>query len=142
MEFLRAFKAQHSDLYGQLTTEQVCHILIKPQTALHRRSVVHQLWSMENFSESGEESNWFVCHAWSSLLFPMIDAILRFFDDRADADAAIIWIDLFCISQHLDPESALSPLWWSGFSYCVDFVGRMLFVIDSWNEPKPLQRSW
>jgi len=142
LEFLRAFKAQHSDLYGQLTTEQVCHILIKPQTALHRRSVVHQLWSMKKFSESGEESNWFVCHAWSSLLFPMIDAILRFFDDRADADAAIIWIDLFCISQHLDPESALSPLWWSGFSYCVDFVGRMLFVIDSWNEPKPLQRSW
>ena len=142
MEFLRAFKAQHSDLYGQLTTEQVCHILIKPQTALHRRSVVHQLWSMKKFSESGEESNWFVCHAWSSLLFPMIDAILRFFDDRADAEAAIIWIDLFCISQHLDPESAFSPIWWSGFSYCVDFVGRMLFVIDSWNEPKPLQRSW
>ncbi len=142
MEFLRAFKSQHSVLCGHLTTEQVCHLLIKPQTALQRKSVVDQLWSTERFNECGSDSHWFVCHAWSSLFFPMIDAILNFFEHRADRNEAVIWIDVFCISQHSDPESAISPAWWHGFSKCIDYTGRMLFVIDSWSEPKPLQRSW
>jgi hypothetical protein len=142
LDFLRAFKTQHSGACRHMTTEQICYLLIKPQTAVHRCSVVHQLSRTEQFQYFGQLSDWFVSHAWDSLFFPMIDAILTFFEHRADADKAIIWIDLFCISQHTNPESPVSPMWWIAFSKCIQQAGRMLWVIDSWMKPKPLRRSW
>ena len=72
----------------------------------------------------------------------MIDTLLNFFEHRADAEKAIIWIDLFCISQHENPELHVSPMWWRAFSKCIEDSKRMLLIIDSWNEPKPMQRSW
>ncbi len=142
LEFLRAFKSQHSETCRHLTTEQICYLLIKPQTALHRCSYVSQLSKTEKNHYFGQSSNWFVSHAWSSLFFPMIDAILIYFEQRADADTAIIWIDVFCISQHTNPESSVSPMWWIAFSKCIQQAGRMLWVMDSWNKPRPLRRSW
>lgn len=140
--FLRKFKARHSAAFGHMTTEQICHLLIKPQTAVHRCSVVQQLSKSPESLDFGERSNWFVSHAWSNLFFPMIDALLNFFEHRADAEKAIIWIDLFCISQHENPELHVSPMWWRAFSKCIEDSKRMLLIIDSWNDPKPMQRSW
>ena len=142
LAFLRNFKARHSGTCHHMTTEQICHILIKPQTALHRRSIVQQLSKTNELLDWGEHSNWFVSHAWSNMFFPMIDAILNFFDQRSDAETAVIWIDLFCISQHTNPELQVSPMWWSAFSKCIQDARRMLLVIESWKQPKPLQRSW
>lgn len=142
LEFLRKFKARHSAACGHMTTEQICHLLIKPQMAVHRCSVVQQLSKSPESLDWGERSDWFVSHAWSNLFFPMIDTLFNFFEHRADAEKAIIWIDLFCISQHENPELHVSPMWWRAFSKCIEDSKRMLLIIDSWNEPKPMQRSW
>jgi hypothetical protein len=142
LDFLRAFKTQHFDACRHMTTEQICHLVIKPQTALHRSSFVSQLSKTEQNHYFGQNCNWFVSHAWQNLFFPMIDAVLTFFDQRVDANAAIIWIDVFCISQHTNPESLVSPLWLIAYSKCIQQAGRMLWVIESWSNPKPLCRSW
>ncbi len=143
LNFLRAFKEKYSAACGLMNSEQICHLLIKPQTALHRCSVVSQLVKGDKNSDWGQYSNWIVCHAWDNLFFPMIDAILSFFEHRADADAAVLWIDLFSTSQHNDQSSTASPMWWREFSTFVEVAGKkMLLVFDSWKKPKPLQRSW
>ena len=143
LNFLRAFKEKYSSACGFMNSEQVCHLLIKPQTALQRCSVVSQLVREDKSFDWGQHSNWIVCHAWGNLFFPMIDAILKFFELRADADAAVIWIDLFSTSQHINQHLTASPMWWSDFSTFVEGAGKkMLLVFDSWKEPKPLQRSW
>jgi hypothetical protein len=125
-----------------MTSEQVCHLVIKPQTALFRRSVAFELSRNDQMHDWGPQANWFVCHAWSNLFFPMIDAILNFFQHRVDAADAVIWMDLFCVSQHTDPEVQVSPMWWAGFSERIEDAGNMILVIDSWKDPKPLKRSW
>jgi hypothetical protein len=142
LAFLREFKALHSATCGHMTTEQICHILIKPQTSLQRCSVVVQLSQANALQNWGECSNWFVSHAWSNLFFPMIDAILSFFKHRSDGETAVIWMDLFSISQHANTESQISPLWWRLFSKCIEDSRKVLLVIESWRDPKPLKRSW
>ncbi len=88
-------------------------------------------------------ATWFISHTWSTPFASTLQAILQYFDGRADAADAMLWIDMFVDSQHADAGSSKSPQWYmTTFKSSIARIGRLLLVVDVWNNPTALQRAW
>jgi Flp pilus assembly protein TadD len=72
-----------------------------------------------------------------------LQAILRFFEDRTDSANAMLWFDIFVESQHADAGPSKSPQWYmTTFKDSIANIGRLLLVVDVWNNPTALRRAW
>ena len=88
-------------------------------------------------------ATWFISHTWSNAFADTLDAILHFFEERADVDTAVLWMDVFVDSQHADAGSNKSPQWYmTTFKSSIARIGRLLLVVDAWNNPTALRRAW
>jgi hypothetical protein len=48
------------------------------------------------------EATWFISHTWSNAFADTLDAVLLFFEGRADAASAKVWFDVMVTSQHVN----------------------------------------
>jgi hypothetical protein len=128
---------------GRLTTEQACQMIIKPRTSRSRSSVATELLLQPDSSHYVGEATWFISHTWGNPFADTLDAILLFFEGREDASRAKVWFDLLVDGQHAIAGPSKPSSWYmTTFRGCIQRIGRLLLVVDKWNNPAALRRAW
>jgi hypothetical protein len=128
---------------GRLTTSQFEKMYLRPRTARRRCGVTEELAAHAATSQYVGPATWFVSHTWSNPFADTLQAILHFFEGRADAATAVLWFDIFVDSQHADTGASKSPQWYmTTFKNSIAAIGRLLLVVDKWNNPTALRRAW
>ena len=64
--------------------------------------MIDELASHASTAHHVASATWFISHTWSNPFADTLDAILHFFEERTDADTAMLWMDVFVDSQHVD----------------------------------------
>ena len=128
---------------GRLTVEQVCQMFIKPRTARSRGSVASELMLQADTSDYVGQATWFISHTWGNAFADTLDAILLFFEGRDDAASAKVWFDVLVDGQHAIAGPSKPSSWYmTTFRSSIARIGRMLLVVDVWNNPTALRRAW
>ena len=143
MLYLLWLKTTLGALLGRLTVEQVCQMFIKPRTARSRGSVAGELMLQADTRDYVGEATWFISHTWNNPFADTLDAVLLFFKGRDDSDSAKMWFDVMVTPQHASAGPSKPSSWWMGtFKSSIARIGRLLLVVDAWNNPTPLKRAW
>ncbi len=89
------------------------------------------------------DATWYISHVWSNAFADTLDAVLLFFEGRADAANAKVWFDAMVTSQHGSTgPSKPSSFRISTFKDIIARIGSLLLVVDAWDNPTALQRAW
>ena len=128
---------------GRMTTSVFCQLYVRPFTWCSRGSVTARLVAPGDAAQPVGEATWFISHTWSNPFADTLQAIIQFFEGRADAASAMFWFDIFVESQHSDTEPSKSPQWYmTTFKNSIARIGKLLLVVDVWNNPTALRRAW
>jgi hypothetical protein len=140
---LRWIQEQFGASLGRMTTSQFEKMFLRPRTSRLRSSVVDELASHAASAHHVALANWFISHTWSNPIADTLESILRFFEGRVDAESAMLWMDVFVDSQHADAGPSKSPQWYmTTFKNSIARIGKLLLVVDTWNNPTALRRAW
>ena len=144
LQYLQLLQTKFGDTWGShLTTSQFEKMYLRPRTSRLRCSVVDALAADAATSHYVGPANWFISHTWSNAFADTLDAIFQFFEGRADAAHAVLWLDVFVDSQHVVEGPSKTPQWYMNtFKSSIARIGRLLLVVDAWNNPTPLKRAW
>jgi len=144
LQYLHWLKTKFGGTWqSHLTTSQFEKIYLRPRTSRLRCSVVDALAADAATSHYVGPANWFISHTWSNAFADTLDAIFQFFEGRADAAHAVLWLDVFVDSQHVTEEPRKTSQWYmTTFKSSIARIGRLLLVVDAWNNPTPLKRAW
>jgi hypothetical protein len=116
---------------------------IRPRTSRNLGSVTDELVAQADTQHHVGEATWFISHTWSNIFLDTLDAILAFFHGRDDAATSKLWIDVFSTPQNANVgPSKPSSFWIATFKNCIARMGRLLLVVDVWNNPTALRRAW
>ena len=128
---------------GRMSTSVFCQLYVRPFTWCSRGSVTDRLMERDDAAQHVGEATWFVSHTWSNAFADTLDAVLLFFEGREDAGSAKVWLDVMVTSQHLSALPSKPPSWWMGtFKSSIARIGRLLLVVDVWDNPTALRRAW
>ncbi|KAJ3049587.1 Kinesin light chain 3 [Rhizophlyctis rosea] len=136
LSYLDAFIAQYGgqQKLAGLSTADVATKLIKRKSTT---SIVNQL--VEQNSTSVGTANWFISYSWKNEFLDTVDAVKQYFQDQK-LDNVVIWIDIFCESQHDATEKTAA--WWLGpYSSAISKIGNVLLVAEPWHDPTSLTDS-
>ena len=143
MQYLRWVHAEFGPSLGRLTTSQFVKMYLLPQTSRRRNSVIDELTAHATTAHHVGPATWFISHTWNNAIADTLDSILRFFEEREDASHAMLWIDVFVDSQHVGVGTSKSPQWYmTTFKNSIARIGRLLLIVDVWNNPTALRRAW
>jgi hypothetical protein len=144
LEYLRWLKTEFGEAWqSHVTTSQFEKMYLRPRSSRLRCSVIDALAADAATAKYVGPATWFISHVWSNPFSHTLDAILIFFEGRADAADAMLWFDVFVDSQHAADGPSKTPQWYmSTFKSSIAHIGRMLLVVDTWNNPTPLKRAW
>ncbi len=144
MQYLQSMQTKFGGTWpSHLTTSQFEKMYLRPRTSRLRCSVVDALAADAETSHLVGLANWFISHTWSNVFADTMDAIFQFFLGRADAADAVLWLDVFVESQHVAEGPSKTPQWYmTTFKSSIARIGRLLLVVDAWNNPTPLKRAW
>ncbi len=135
--------AEFGASFGRLTTSQFEKIFLRPRTSRRRCSVTQELAAHATTAQHVGPATWFISHTWNNPFVDTLQAILLFFEGRADAADALLWFDVFTDSQHADAGASKPPQWYmTTFKNSIARIGRLLLVVDAWDNPTPLKRAW
>jgi hypothetical protein len=99
LPFLLQFKADWEHAYHNLTTGQMCQLLIRPRTYLSKLSVCDVLLAAGS-SGASTRPTWFLSHTWSNRFSDTLDSALQFFQSLPHDDGdVVVWMDVFSVSQ-------------------------------------------
>jgi hypothetical protein len=116
---------------------------VRPFTWRNRGSVTEQLMARGDTAQHVGDATWFISHVWSNAFADTLDAVLLFFEGRADAASAKVWFDVMVTSQHASIEpSRPSSYWMTTFKDSIARIGGLLLVVDTWDNPTALRRAW
>ena len=128
---------------GRATVEQVCQMYMRPRTSRSRGSVAQELAGSAHARRHVGPASWFVSHTWSNAFADTLAAVLLFFEGREDAASAFLWLDFLVTPQHASAGPSKPSSWWMGtFKSSIARIGRLLLVVDAWDNPTPLTRAW
>ena len=128
---------------GRMTTSQFCQLYVRPFTWCSRGSVTERLLARDDAAQHVGEATWFISHTWSNAVADTLESIFQFFEGREDASSAVLWMDVFVDSQHADAGPSKPPQWYmTTFKSSIARIGRLLLVVDKWNNPTALRRAW
>ena len=128
---------------GRLSCSQFCQMYVRPRTSRSRGSVTDELREQADTRNAVGEATWFVSHTWGNSFLDTLDAILLFFQGRNDAATAKLWIDVLVTPQITNSGSSQpSSFWMTTFKRSIARMGRLLLVVDVWNNPSALKRAW
>ena len=143
LQYLRWMQEQFGASLGRLTTSQFEKMYLRPRTSRRRSSVADELAAHAATAHHVAPATWFISHTWNNPFADTLQAILHFFEGRADAADAVLWIDVFVDSQHANAGAGKSPQWYmTTFKNSIARIGRLLLVVDKWNNPTALRRAW
>ena len=126
-----------------MTTSQFEKMFLRPRTSRLRCSVVDALASDATTAHHVGPATWFVSHTWNNPFPDTLDSIFAFFEGRADAADARLWIDVFVDSQHITEGPGKAPQWYmTTFKQSIARIGSLLLVVDAWDDPAALKRAW
>jgi hypothetical protein len=126
----------------------LCNTLVRyvsPRTSLSCGSVAEVLSERADTRRFVGEATWFVSYTWTNSFLDTLDAILLFFQGRDDAATAKLWIDVLVTPQITNSSivsSQSSSFWMTSFKSNIARMGRLLLVVDVWNNPSALRRAW
>ena len=128
---------------GRMTTSVFCQLYVRPFTWCSRGSVTERLVAQGDAAQHVGEATWFISHTWSNAVADTLESIFHFFEGREDASSAVLWMDVFVDSQHADAGPSKPPQWYmTTFKSSIACIGRLLLVVDKWNNPTALRRAW
>ena len=123
--------------FEEMTTTDVCEVLLKPIVVADKSSYVDYLVEHEDASVVSK-AQVFISHAWKYTFTDVVNAICNHFESKPDI---FIWFDLFSNNQIEAPN--LDFDWWSGtFKNAIKDFGYVVMVISPWNNPVPFTRAW
>ena len=129
--------------FGRLTCSHFCQMYVRPRTSRSRGSLTDELAAQPVTRVHVGEASWFVSHTWSNSFVDTLDAILLFFQSRDDAASAKVWFDVLVTPQMASSgPSKPSSFWMGTFRKNIARMGRLLLVVDVWNNPTALRRAW
>ncbi|EQC25219.1 hypothetical protein SDRG_16916 [Saprolegnia diclina VS20] len=137
LSFLDDFIESHGgfDVFATLTTRDVNLQFLQPLTASSQLSLVDQLTVAH---ADVLPARYYVSHAWPYLFVDVVESLHVFFSDKPSADA-VVWLDLFCNSQHANTDFAsLTRI----ISSAIGAIQRVVMVLLPWDRPIPLTRAW
>ena len=120
-------------------------MFIRPRTWRSCSSLVSELQAAGDTGKHVGHATWFVSHTWANCIVDTLDAVLLFFDRRADCAAAKLWFDFIVTPQPSNTSNTPSPpsSWYmSTFKQSIAAIGGLLLVVDAWDDPSALQRAW
>eukprot|EP01041_Mallomonas_annulata_P005449 gene5449-10948_t len=124
------------DALQGFTTTEICNNFIKPLTHTRKCSYCDIL-SEEN-NPNVLDATVFISHAWEFQFLDVVDTILHHFLNNSNV---VIWFDLFSNNQHVTDD--LDFHWWSStFKTAIEQMGHTVLIFHSWDDLKPLKRSW
>jgi hypothetical protein len=128
---------------GRSTTEQVCQTFIKPRTARSHGSLISELLLEKDTKDHVGEATWFISHVWSNPFTDTLESILLFFEGRDDAATAKVWFDILVDGQHAIAGPSKPSSWYmTTFKDMINNIGKLLLIVDKWNDPSALKRAW
>ena len=128
---------------GRMTTSHFCQMYVRPFTSRYRCSVTEKLMAQGETAQHVGDATWFVSHTWNNAFADTLDAVLLFFERRADAASAKVWFDVMVTSQHASTGPSKPSSWWMNtFKDSIARIGGLLLVVDAWDNPTALQRAW
>ncbi len=144
LSYLRWLQIEFGPLLGSITTSQFEKMYLRPRTSRLRCSVTEELAASESSSHHVGPATWFISHTWSNSFADTLEAILNFFEGRSDSASAKLWMDIFVDSQHVtNTGPSKDPSWYmSTFKTSISRIGRLLLVVDVWDNPTALRRAW
>ncbi|KDO26841.1 hypothetical protein SPRG_08132 [Saprolegnia parasitica CBS 223.65] len=137
LSFLDAFVESHGgyDVFATLTTRDVNLQFLQPLTATSQLSLVDQLTVAH---ADVLPARYYVSHAWPYNFLDVVESLHVFFSDKPASDA-VVWLDLFCNSQHTNTDFAsLTRI----ISSAISSIQRVVMVLLPWDRPIPLTRAW
>lgn len=136
--FLRAFAGEHGLTTGQTTYEVAA--IVRDLTRKDGRSLAEL--ALAAATEAGgrpavRRATLFVTHAQACSFLKLVDAVeahlaLHVLDPRE----TYLWIDVFAIRQHRVADDV------TRIASIERAIGRIVVVLDPWNQPKCLTRMW
>lgn len=143
LQYLQWLKTTLGPSLGRLTTEQFCQMYARPRTSRSRGSVTDELVTQADTRDYVGQATWFISHTWNNEFSDTLDAVLLFFEGRADAATAKVWLDVMVTPQHASAGPSRPSSWWMGaFQGSIARIGSVLLVVDVWNNPTALRRAW
>jgi hypothetical protein len=128
------FKQRWRRVYENMTTSNVCNFIVRPLTARRRGSLCDAMLQHPRTSRCVAMANWFVSHTWQNKFSDTIDAVLFFFEQKADAGDVVLWFDIFSAPQNEMQEVSRPPSWWMNtFKSSIERMGNLILVVDSWS---------
>jgi hypothetical protein len=89
------------------------------------------------------EATWFISNPWNNAFADTLDAVLLFFEGREDAATAKVWFDVLVDGQHAIAGPSKPSSWhMTTFRSCIQCIGRLLLVVDKWNDPTAVRHAW
>ena len=128
---------------GRMSCSQFCQMYVSPRTSRSCGSVAEVLSERAETRGFVGEATWFVSYTWTNSFLDTLDAILLFFQGRDDVATAKLWIDVLVTPQIMNSSSSQSSSFWmTSFKSNIARMGRLLLVVDVWNNPSALRRAW
>ena len=127
---------------SRITTSQFCQMYIRPRSSRNCNRLASELQAACDSEKHVGHATWFVSHTWANCIEDTLDAILLFFDKRADYATAKLWIDFMVTPQQANAASPPSSWFMSTFKESIATIGGLLLVVDAWDNPSALQRAW
>jgi hypothetical protein len=117
---------------------------LRPRTARRRCSVIDELSAHAATALLVGAATWFISHTWSTSFASTLEAILIFFEGRSDAADAMLWMDVFVDSQHVNAATPCKPPSWYMYSFksSIASIGSLMLIVDKWDNPTALRRAW
>jgi hypothetical protein len=129
------FKQRWRRVYENMTTSHVCNFIVRPLSARRRGSLCDAMLQHPRTSRCVARANWFVSHTWQNKFSDTIDAVLFFFESKADAGDVVLWFDVFSVPQHEMHETPRPPSWWMNtFKSSIERMGNLILVVDKWSK--------
>ena len=131
-----------------LKTEDACQKFVKPWTLSLNVSYCEFLQRNSATEIFVGQANVFISHAWMYSFINVVDVLVRYGSNKKAKEKlnlsnteTFYWFDLFSNNQHLNDPPPFE--WWcETFMNAVQNIGRVIMVMEPWDNPITLTRAW
>eukprot|EP00301_Raphidiophrys_heterophryoidea_P004266 c11864_g1_i1.p1 GENE.c11864_g1_i1~~c11864_g1_i1.p1 ORF type:complete len:353 (-),score=113.52 c11864_g1_i1:895-1893(-) len=129
---------------ADLTSQQVCDVIIKPATESAQVSYADWLLLQDANREDVGTSTVFVSHVWRYSFATVVQMLEEHCASRQGEEAKLyFWFDIVVVNQHVSVMAARTVEWWSStFKQSIEDIGNTLVLLTSFDEPVYVTRGW
>ena len=126
VNFLRTFVDENIVRLKDMSTSDVCRLIIKPETDEEKISYVELLRRRKRKSSTGKAVR-FISHAWECRFLTVVETIFqKSRDEGIDEYACAIWFDIYSVNQHSGIERF--DHWAVSFQEAIRKIGKVWII--------------